>query len=73
MKFCNKKFEVDIAENVEATLGEFPVKFEDDKQLNSPAQNNVFDKGSGEHLDTEKQELFHRTVVQNLCVIKQDR
>lgn len=43
-----------MAECAEPILREIPVKAKDNERINSPAQNDMFNKDSSKYLDTKK-------------------
>ena len=73
--FRDSKFTVNITGKVKEIIEEFPIKFKDDKsgKVTMPAGADMFDVVDSNYLDTEKRELFHRVVAQNLFISKRGR
>ena len=61
---------VDMVEYVTSMLEEFPIKFKDGELAANPAAVDMFNPGDKKYLETEQQELFHRTTAMALFVCK---
>ena len=73
--FRDSKFTVDITGKMKEILEEFPIKFKDDEcsKMRTPEGTDMFHVVDSKYLDTEKRELFHQVLVQNLFISKRGR
>jgi hypothetical protein len=54
-------------------LDEFPIKFGENDRQETPAGNNLLEKGKGKELEKERHEIFHSFVAKSLFVSKRAR
>ena len=67
------KVKIRMDDYVQRMLEEFPVKFGEDDIQETPAGNNLLEKGKGKELEKEKHEVFHSFVAKSLFVSKRAR
>lgn len=73
--FRDNEFTINITGKVKEILEEFPIEFKDNEsqKVTSPASPDMFEVVNSEYLDTEKRELFHCVVAQNLFMSKRGK
>ncbi|CAJ1966079.1 unnamed protein product [Cylindrotheca closterium] len=64
------KMKICMDDYVDRMLSEFPVKFKDNEIQETPAGNNLLEKGKGAPLEKERHEVFHSFVAKSLFLSK---
>ncbi|CAJ1968085.1 unnamed protein product [Cylindrotheca closterium] len=67
------KMKIRMDDYVDRMLSEFPVKFKDNEIQETPAGNNLLEKGKGAPLEKERHEVFHLFVAKSLFLSKRAR
>ncbi|CAJ1967517.1 unnamed protein product [Cylindrotheca closterium] len=64
------KMKIRMDDYVDRMLSEFPVNFKDNEVQETPAGNNLLEKGKGAPLEKERHEVFHSFVAKSLFLSK---
>ncbi|CAJ1950974.1 unnamed protein product [Cylindrotheca closterium] len=67
------KMKIRMDDYVDRMLSEFPVKFKHNEVQETPAGNNLLEKGKGAPLEKERHEVFHLFVAKSLFLSKRAR